>query len=374
VGVTRWCFLLLLLISPFRVGGAQPVIYSTDLFHPHEDPDDHFDLATLYALPGIELKGIILDQGARQKQSPGRIPVSQLNRLTGRQVPVALGLATKLKSPGDPGLDQDAEFQQGVRLILDTLEASSEPVALVAVGSLRDIVAAYNREPSLCRRKVGQVLCFIGEASKADFQEYNVGLDPRAYVGLMRSGLPIYWVPCFDGGPWQNQGHASFWQASHADLLREAPPGLVQYFVYALEKETADPLAFLAEPVEAARRARLFAMRRNLWCTAVFVTLAGQGVVFDPQTGVRFVNPASDPASARTPGLLFGFEKVQVSITDDGAIRYGPAPTAKAVHRFKVLDPVRYGPGMTAATASLLKRFPVGQTVIGTPPASGERR
>ena len=28
-----------------------PVIYCTDLFHPHDDPDDHFDLATLFALP-----------------------------------------------------------------------------------------------------------------------------------------------------------------------------------------------------------------------------------------------------------------------------------------------------------------------------------
>ncbi len=28
-----------------------PVLYSTDLFQPYDDPDDHFDLATLFGLP-----------------------------------------------------------------------------------------------------------------------------------------------------------------------------------------------------------------------------------------------------------------------------------------------------------------------------------
>ena len=74
------------LVSPILVAGhargaaagaadnTVPVIYCTDLFHPHEDPDDHFDLATLYAMPELEIKGIVLDQGARQLRTPGRIP------------------------------------------------------------------------------------------------------------------------------------------------------------------------------------------------------------------------------------------------------------------------------------------------------------
>ncbi|MCI0408006.1 MAG: hypothetical protein L0191_05475, partial [Acidobacteria bacterium] len=43
-----------------------PVIYTTDLFHPHDDPDDHFDLATIFAMPELDLKGIVLDQGDKQ--------------------------------------------------------------------------------------------------------------------------------------------------------------------------------------------------------------------------------------------------------------------------------------------------------------------
>jgi len=357
--VARWLAVVLaMVLLPLWSRGAQPVLYSTDLFHPHDDPDDHFDLAVLYAVPGIDLKGIVLDQGATQRHRPGRIPVSQLNRLTGRRVPVAVGLPDKLRSPDDKALDQDADGQEGVRLILDTLEASPQPVALVTVGSARDVVAAFNRHPALCSRKISRVLCFIGEASKADFREHNVGLDPQAFIGLMRSALPIDWVPCFDGGPWKNQGRASFWQASHADLLGHAPDGLVQYFLYALEKGTSDPLAFLEQSPDPARRNRLFDMKRNLWCAAVFVTLAGQGVAFEPDAGVRFLELPSRPAQSLPSGLLFAFEDVDLSISDNAEVRCGSGPDSKTVRRFKVLDPTRYGQGMTAATAALLRNFP----------------
>ena len=84
-----------------EAGRSVPVIYCTDLFHPHGDPDDHFDLATLYAMPELDLKGVVLDQGRKQLQQPGRIPVSQMNRITGRKVPAVIGLADPLKRPDD---------------------------------------------------------------------------------------------------------------------------------------------------------------------------------------------------------------------------------------------------------------------------------
>ncbi|HOY58865.1 MAG TPA: hypothetical protein PK640_12120, partial [Verrucomicrobiota bacterium] len=48
--VWRWLVVVLAIVMlPLWSRGAQPVLYSTDLFHPHDDPDDHFDLAVLYA-------------------------------------------------------------------------------------------------------------------------------------------------------------------------------------------------------------------------------------------------------------------------------------------------------------------------------------
>jgi len=51
--------LLLLRCAPPAVSAADkiPIIYSTDLYQPHEDPDDHVDLATLFALDEFEILG-----------------------------------------------------------------------------------------------------------------------------------------------------------------------------------------------------------------------------------------------------------------------------------------------------------------------------
>ena len=340
--------------APAEAARAVPVIYCTDLFHPHDDPDDHFDLATLYAMPELDIKGIVLDQGKKQLERPGRIPVSQMNRITGRAVPAVIGLAAPLKSPDDKGLDQPAQFQEGVEFIVQTLRASPRPVCLATLGSVRDVVAAFNREPGLFRTNAAMVLAFIGEASDAKFQEYNVGLDPQAFVGLMRSGLPIYWVPCFDGGLWQNRGHASFWRASHRALLGQAAPEVIQYFIYALEKEGSDPLGFLSRPVEPERQARLFAGTRNLWCAAVLGVMSGREVVLDGGKWIS-VPPGSSRAAAgaqRRP--LFGFSEVEVTVSDAGVVGYGERPGSHQVRRFEVRNPAQYEPGMVEATAGLL--------------------
>lgn len=335
-----------------------PVVYCTDLFHPHDDPDDHFDLAALYAIPELHIKGVVLDQGQKQLERPGRIPVSQMNWITGRDAPVAIGLAQRLSSPHDQALGQPPQFQEGVKLILRALREARAPVMIATAGSVRDVVAAFNREPELFRAKAGKLLVFIGEASNTNFVEYNVGLDPQAYVGLMRSGLPVYWVPCFDGGLWQNRGHASFWQAKHADLLRRASPALVQYFIYALEKETADSLAFLAGPVEPARRDRLFAGTRNLWCAAIFGVLADRWVARVGDSWASVPRRQETGASGGSGGEVFGFSEVELSITDTGIVQYGRGEASRKVMRFEVRDQANYAPAMTAATADLLARLP----------------
>ncbi len=331
-----------------------PVIYCTDLFHPHDDPDDHFDLATLYAMPELDIKGIVLDQGRKQLERPGRIPVSQMNRITRRAVPAVIGLSDPLKSPGDKALDQPAQFQRGVEFIVQTLRASAKPVCIATLGSVRDVACAFNREPELFRTNVAMILAFIGEASDTKFQEYNVGLDPQAFVGLMRSGLPVYWVPCFDGGLWQNRGHASFWRASHRALLEGAAPEVIQFFIYALEKETCDPLAFLSQAVEPARQARLFAGTRNLWCAAVLGVMSGRQVVFD---GAKWtcVLPETNRSGAAAGWVpLFGFSDVEVSASDNGVLSYSKGPGSQKVKRFEVRDPAHFEQGMLQATAALL--------------------
>ncbi|HUU29983.1 MAG TPA: nucleoside hydrolase [archaeon] len=333
-----------------ELGERIPVIYCTDLFHPHDDPDDHFDLATIYAIPELDLKAIILDQGARQLERPGSIPVSQMNRITGRSVRFAIGLSEKLQGPADKALEQETRFQEGVELILKTLRESPSPVAIITVGSVRDVAAAFNRQPDLFRAKAARVMMFIGEAS-TDFMEYNVTVDPAAYVCLMRSGLPVYWVPCFDGGGGKNNGHASFWVAKHEDLLKDCAPEVLQFFIYALEKETAPALEFLTLTPDPEARARLLGGRRNLWCTAVFTSVSGRKMVL---VGDRYLAVPQDNQTALKEHKLFGFSPVYVSISEEAKISYGNKQGAQKVMRFEVLDRENYARGMTSATAQLL--------------------
>ena len=337
-----------------EVNRSVPVIYCTDLFHPHDDPDDHFDLATLYAMPELDIKGVVLDQGRKQLERPGRIPVSQMNKITGRNVPEAIGLADPLKSPDDQALDQPAQFQGAVELIIQTLRASARPVCIAALGSVRDVVCAFNREPGLFRTNVAMVLAFIGEASDGKFLEYNVGLDPQAFVGLMRSGLPVYWVPCFDGGLWQNRGHASFWRASQRALLEGATPEVIQYFIYALEKESAEPLAFLSRPVEPERQARLFAGTRNLWCSAVLGVMSGREVVFDGSKWTSVLPQSNRAAAVAGQKPLFEFPEVEILVSDAGTVSCGKGPGSHKVRRFEVRDSAQYEQGMVEATTALL--------------------
>ena len=216
--------LLLLLISAIArpqtaAPSSIPLVYSTDLFHPHDDPDDHLDLATVFAIPEFDLKAILLDQGDKQLRKPGRIPVEQMFALTGRRVPYAAGLGAKLRTPSDTGLDQPKEFQGAVELFLKVLRDSDRPVRVVAVGSVRDIAAAFNREPELLRKKVEALYLVIGNA-KIGGIEYNVELDRQAFRAVLRSKLPIYWFPCF---PAQNR-LSTYWKFPHySEVLDRAP-------------------------------------------------------------------------------------------------------------------------------------------------------
>ncbi|MHC4371599.1 MAG: hypothetical protein ACYSW8_28630, partial [Planctomycetota bacterium] len=85
---------------------AVPVLHVTDLFRPHMDPDDHWDLACVYALAyrgDIDLRGILIDQlsGDSGGRNPDIAAVAQMNFITGKAVPVAVGSSIPLKSRHD---------------------------------------------------------------------------------------------------------------------------------------------------------------------------------------------------------------------------------------------------------------------------------
>ena len=266
-----------------------PILYSTDLFHPHEDPDDHYDLACLFAMPEFDIKGVILDLGERQAKTSGRPAVEQMMQITGRRVPVAVGLSQRLRTRDDKALDEPEQFQGAVKLILSTLRESPEKVTLFTTGSCRDVAAAFNREPALMKEKVRAVYFNIGRGPNERQDEWNVGYDPESYLRLFESGLPIYWCPCFG-----KDGYETLYVADQTAVVGGCAPAVQNYFVYCLTKSKEDPIAFLKSGPHPLPKGP-----RNMWCTAPMLHAAGRKVY---QRGPGdFV--ALAPAAAEKAGL-----------------------------------------------------------------------
>ena len=298
-----------------------PMIYSSDLFQPPDDPDDHYDLAMLFSLEEIELKAMIFDLAStrRQKEEVGKNALEQLTKITGHSpVPWKIGLRNPLLSPDDKALDQPQEYQGGVELILSTLEQSEEKVVMFLVGSCRDFVVAFNRNPDLLKRKVKAIYVNAGNGSKGIQTEWNVTLDPYAYAGLMMSGLPIYWCPCFTDTytictPEEIAAGKAFYTyylvPNQAELLASASKPVKNYFGYALYGLREEPLGYLnREPLLLPEG------ERNMWCTGPFLHAAGREI-YQTQNGQWI---ACTPEKAKTMGItsppveVFHFEPVHV--------------------------------------------------------------
>ena len=337
----------LVLCTGLAVAGDRiPVVHSTDLFHPHADPDDHYDLACLFAMPEFDIRGIILDLGGTQAKQPGRPAVEQMMHITGRKVPYGFGLSRPLRSREDKAVDEPAEFQAGVHLLLSVLRESKEPVTIFTTGSCRDVAAAFNREPDLLKKKVKAVYFNIGRGPNEPQEECNVGYDPAAYLRMFESGLPLYWCPCFG-----KDGYETLYEADQAAVVGACTPAVQNYFVYCLTKSTADPIAFLTggpHPLPKGPRA--------MWCTAPMFHAAGRSVY---QRGADdFV--ALAPAEAEKRGLsgketdLFRFVPMRATVGDGKTgLRVELPPAQPNGFVFRSTDP-RYKRIMASCLKNLL--------------------
>jgi hypothetical protein len=284
--------------------GKIPIVHITDLYHPPQDPDDHIDLATVAALIEYDLKGVILDTtrkfllaspvGFDIQRDPGFIPVVQLGYILGCSIPVAAGPTLPLTRPEDDVVDRLPGEQAGVKLLLDILEECREEVVVSVVGSTRVLTAAYNRSPELVRRKVRSVLLNAGSTAGPK-REWNVGLDPEAYVGLWRSGLPIHWYPCATEGGAFNPDHdrGTYWKTTHARIFRDLAPPVRAWFTYAFSSgHSGDIIGALADTDRSGAWDRILSEQRNMWATASLVMGAGR-VLANTSQGWRFVPSSS---------------------------------------------------------------------------------
>jgi hypothetical protein len=322
-----------------------PIIDLTDLYHPHQDPGDNFDIIAPYAMPEIDLKAVILDisecfRRRREEREPedynlnngdaggrdaGFIPVLQCNSMFNGNVPAAVGPYRCMRSPDDDCRDVPAFEQLGIELLLDTLRRSTEPVDILVFCSCRVLAAAINREPALLRDKVRRLHLSIGTSSSEIFDvdfgnrrpvppkpgspgflEWNVALDPHAFVRVLRSGLPMSLYPCAaDGGPFALGRHNTYFDAGDMAWILGLDPRIRNYLGYAFTKSTRiDFLRALDGPcppeVEAYFRSH---NRHNVWETAIWTEVSGRKLVRRGDGSCRIVRPQDlRPDDREVPG------------------------------------------------------------------------
>ncbi len=342
--------------TPARVatGGAVPVVHATDLFHPHGDPDDHFDLACAYALAQrgrFDLRGLVIDYPPDFREGdPAVVAVAQMNWLTVRSVPVSIGTPRRLAHRKDALAGAPAQELAAVEFILGQLRAADRPVAVVCVGSAADVIAAALREPRLFKEKCSGVYLNSGSAhdnpSKPAQLEFNVRLDPAAYAAMFDLPCPLYWFPCWHTTEVRQSGESgSFYWLPHRETLAKASPGLAHFFTHMFEKSTNPKwLRAMKTPPKAETWRKILEGKRGMWSTASQFVAAGLTVTHDGNLV---------PAAGAGDAAVFKMQAVEVTCADDGRTTWRPADKDTGRWMLRVTDVEKYPAAMTRAVAEL---------------------
>lgn len=346
-----------------RTDGRIPLLHITDLYHPPQDPDDHLDLATIIGLPEYDLRGVVLDitrkflvakpDGWDIARDPGYVPVAQLNYLTGRAIPAAMGPIDPLAHPGDDARNRSLAEQGGINLLLEVLERSTEPVTISAVGSGRVLAAAFNREPELMKARTRAILLNIGSTGGPK-REWNVGLDPAAYIALWRSGLPIHWFPCSTDRSAFDPAHerGTYWKVRHDVLFRDLPDGLRAWLDHAFNGSTrGDSIRALAEGGRGAGWDKVLAGERNMWATVSLAMGAGRVLARTPE-GWRFVPADTATGMEQWP---FRLDPISATVDDEAKVSWQLAKDPATFRLFGRKPGTDYGLAMAEALNALFR-------------------
>lgn len=324
-----------------------PLIDVTDLYHPHQDVGDNFDILAAYALPELDLRAVILDCTGPFRQpvakdvgpglfadpngprEPGFIPVCQLNYVFGRNVPCATIPFACMRSVDDEMRDAPPFQQLGIELILRTLRESPEPVQIVSFGSARAVAVAYNRDPELFRQKLGRLhLCAGGSSPPvAGYVEWNVALDPWAIVCLLRSDLPIALYPCAAnnsgdrgyGGlspAFSYDEHNTFYKLPDLQFIRDMDPPLRRYLEFALSRSARVDFLRATEVDATGFDLGLLNKEHYVWETAVWACVSGRKLIRRADGTSRLVRPSEVTPTDKV--LINELRPCSVSVRDDG--------------------------------------------------------
>lgn len=331
-----------------------PFIHQTDIFHPHGDPDDHWDLATVYALTAqraLDLKGIMFDYPPAHRQGdPATLATAQLGCLTGiTGVPLVVGSKFPMRHRKDTQKDRGGAARASAEWLCRELEESKDPIVVNIVGSCTDVAIAGAMRPDLFAAKCKAIYLNAGAANPGEGGEleYNVRLNPGSYAAIFDVPCPVYWCPCWHRTEVRNVGSNGTWYSFlQGEVFASLGAPLCNYFLYMLSR-SADPkyLRYLDEPVDSALLEDFAAKARSMWSTAAILHAAGMGV--DAAHGLQPASQISDP--------VYEFLPISVTCADDGQTTWKPSTEESRRYIFHLRHPDIYAPTMTAALGALLK-------------------
>lgn len=346
-----------------KIEKKTPMLHATDLFRPHMDPDDHWDLACVYALAcrgNIDLKGVLIDHPP--KNADGRNPdiaaIAQMNLIAGTYASVAVGSGLPLKSRDDVQEFASPADRHGVRMVLDVLRKSPVPVVINILGSSRDVAIAGKKDPELFKTKCAAIYLNAGtgspKMSPASKPEYNVTLERFGFAAIFDLPCPIYWMPCFEEIESHRQQEVSQYGTHYKfrqDQILPHMSDMVQnYFAYMFGKYTDNNwLGYLKGIRDKALLSEVGSMYRHMWCTAGFLHAASYTVTRDG----RIV-----PLNKKHEQPIFTFDAIKVKCDDNGVTHWFGDDSSKDRFIFHVRDTDSYQSAMTGAMKSLLTALP----------------
>lgn len=343
----------------------------TDLYHPHQDVGDNFDLIAAYGLPEVDLRLIVLDCTQKFREpfadhpdwpdpygprEPGVIPVTQLNYIFNRNIPYGVSPFTPMRTPCDTMLNIPGYQNQAVDKILKTLEESDSPVDISVFGSLRSLAVAYNRNPQLLLDKVRMVHVSAGSPTP-DYLEWNVLLDPNAFVAVMRSKLPLILYPCMIGKAAKTSEFCTFWSLDNLSFIKKMDKRLQQYLCYAFNKTLRhDFLRAMDEEPDQAAIDSVCARQHNVWETAVWMEMTGRKLAKRKDGRFRLL-PACE-LTASDDIFISEALPCKFKVQDSGTCQYvfcPPDETNKFIYRIN--DPTGQEAALNEALGALYASF-----------------
>ncbi len=330
------------------------IIHQTDLFHPHCDPDDHWDLACVYALAmagDFKLESILIDYPPEDEpRQPDALGIAQMNYITGLSVPFAVGSSVKTTSRTDTQPDLKGSDENGVKMLLEVLANSPDPVYINIVGSARDVAIAGCRAPELFKEKCAGVYLNAGSGiNPTDDEtkvEYNVGLNPSAYGAIFDLPCPIFWMPCWGA----NIQYGTFYRFLQKDILEHLSAQMQKYFAFMFGRvESVNWLQYLQNAKDEKVLAEYGEKEKSMWCTGGFLHVAGKTVTAEGE--IVDLESAGDKS-------IFCFEPIKVQCDDQGITRWEPGDSSSNRFIFHIRDAENYSTAMPKAMRALLKTLP----------------